>query len=226
MKKRTKLIWRLFSSYLLITLLALAAIGWFASAFIQRFYLSQTADDLEARAGLLKAQIATHLEPLQPEQIDALCKSAGQLSETRFTVILPNGLVLGDSREEPRHMDDHSNRPEIKTALGGSRGQSTRYSNTLLQRMMYVAIPIESDSGVKAVMRAAIPVTAIDDALKSLRLEFLLGAIAVAILAIIAADRACRPSSLRIIRSFEKFLPLSPIFVSDPNIKLTFSRQL
>ena len=182
MKKRTKLIWRLFSSYLLITLLALVAIGWFTSAFMQRFYLSQTADDLQARAGLLKAQIAKHLKPLQAEQIDALCKSAGQLSETRFTVILPDGLVIGDSREEPRHMDDHSNRPEIMRALEGTRGQSTRYSNTLLQRMMYVAIPVESGSGVMAVVRAAIPVTAIDEALKSLRLEFLLGAVVVAIL--------------------------------------------
>lgn len=183
MRKRTKLIWRLFSSYLLITLLALVAIGWFASAFMQRFYLSQTADDLEARAGLLKAQISTYLDPLQAEQIDRLCKSAGQLSDTRFTVILPDGIVIGDSREEPRHMDDHSGRPEIVTALDGTRGQSMRYSNTLLQRMMYVAIPIKQDSALTAVIRAAIPVTAIDEALKSLRLEFFLGAIVVAILA-------------------------------------------
>ena len=108
MRKRTKLIWRLFGSYLLITVLALAAIGWFASTYMQRFYLSQTADDLEARAGLLKAQISSHLDPPQEEQIDALCKSAGIVSDTRFTVILPNGTVIGDSREEPRHMDDHS----------------------------------------------------------------------------------------------------------------------
>ena len=182
MRKRTKLIWRLFSSYLLITLLALVAIGWFASAFMQRFYLSQTADDLEARAGLLKAQVSSYLDPVRAEQIDKLCKSAGQLSDTRFTVILPDGIVIGDSREAPRHMDNHSGRPEIVTALEGTRGQSTRYSNTLLQRMMYVAIPIESGSGVKAVIRAAIPVTAIDHALKSLRLEFFFAAILVAIL--------------------------------------------
>ncbi|MGD2011972.1 MAG: PAS domain-containing sensor histidine kinase, partial [Desulfobacterales bacterium] len=111
MKKRSRLIWRLFGSYLLLTILALAAIGWMASTFMQRFYLGQTADDLEARAGLLNAQISAYLDPPQEERIDALCKSAGRLSGTRFTVILPDGTVIGDSREEPRHMDDHSNRP-------------------------------------------------------------------------------------------------------------------
>jgi len=183
MKKRSRLIWRLFGSYLLLTILALAAIGWIASTFMQRFYLGQTEDGLEARAGLLKAQISAYLDPPQKERIDALCKSAGQLSDTRFTVILPDGTVIGDSREEPRHMDDHSNRPEVTKALSGKRGQSTRYSNTLLQRMMYVAIPVETNDRLTAVIRAAIPVTAIDDALTSIRLEFFFGAIVVGLLA-------------------------------------------
>jgi two-component system phosphate regulon sensor histidine kinase PhoR len=183
MRNRIKLIWRLFGSYLLITILALLAIGWLASTFMQRFYLGQTTDDLKARAELLKAQVSAYLDPPQSADIDALCKSAGRLSGTRFTAILRDGTVVGDSREEPRHMDNHAGRPEIVKALAGQTGQSTRYSKTLLQRMMYVAVPVKSSSGVAAVIRAAIPITAIDDALKSLRLKMLFGGIAVAILA-------------------------------------------
>ena len=183
MKKRTKLVWRLFGSYLLITVLALLAFSWFASTSMQRFYLSQTADDLQARAELLKTQVQNHLEPLAPETVDELCKSAGRLSGTRFTVILPNGTVIGDSREKPLRMDNHLQRPEILQAISGSRGQSMRYSNTLLQRMMYVAVPVKGEASVIGVIRSALPVTALDDALASLRLKFFFGGVAVAVLA-------------------------------------------
>ena len=49
MKKRRRLIWRLFPSYLLITLLSLLAVSWFASTYLRNFYLDQTAVDLALR---------------------------------------------------------------------------------------------------------------------------------------------------------------------------------
>ena len=102
MKKRRRLLWRLFPSYLLITLISLLAVSWYASEAMRQFFLDQTATDLKARAALLEKQITSFLAPLDAEAIDSICKEAGRLSATRITVILPDGIVIGDSRETPR----------------------------------------------------------------------------------------------------------------------------
>jgi len=77
---------------------------------------------------------------LNAAEVDAICKEIGKQSATRITVILPSGQVIGDSRETPHQMDNHADRPEIAMALAGNPGQFTRYSNTLRQQMMYVAV--------------------------------------------------------------------------------------
>ena len=64
MSKRKKLIWQLYPSYLLITLLSVLAVSWYASSALRHFFLEQTATDLETRAFLVEKQIVSHLEPL------------------------------------------------------------------------------------------------------------------------------------------------------------------
>ncbi|MGB5987702.1 MAG: ATP-binding protein [Desulfobacterales bacterium] len=183
MKKRKRLIWRLFPSYLLITLLALISVSWYATRSLGHYYLDQTATDLEARAYLLEAQIRQFMSPLDPPGVDAFCKAAGKRSATRITIILPDGKVIGDSRETPRHMDNHAERPEIAQALSGERGSAIRRSSTLLQRMMYVAIPIIENGQTVAIVRTALPVTAIDEELTAIRIRIALGGLLIAIIA-------------------------------------------
>ena len=130
MNKRKKLIWQLFPSFLLITLLSLLAVSWYASSSLHHFFLDQTAADLRIRALLVEKQIVAHLAPLDAAEVDAICKEFGKQSATRITVILPSGQVIGDSRETPHLMDNHADRPEIGMALKGNHGQSTRFSNT------------------------------------------------------------------------------------------------
>ncbi|MGD9236731.1 MAG: ATP-binding protein [Desulfobacterales bacterium] len=183
MKKRRRLLWRLFPSYLLITLISLLAASWYASEAMRRFFLDQTATDLKARAALLEKQIAGFLRPLDAKAIDSICKEAGRLSTTRITVILPDGTVIGDSRETPHLMDNHANRPEISKALGGQPGQSMRFSNTLMQRMLYVAVPIKDRQAVVAVLRTSLPATAVDAEIRSIQLKIALGGCIIALLA-------------------------------------------
>ena len=64
MNKRKKLVWQIFPSYLLITLLSLFAVSWYASKSLQQFYLDQTAKDLYTRAQLLEKLVIGHLSPL------------------------------------------------------------------------------------------------------------------------------------------------------------------
>ena len=183
MIKRKRLLWQLFPSYLVITLISLLAASWYASEAMRHFFLEQTATDLKARAALLEKQIRGMLSPLQTEIIDAICKEAGRLSATRITVILPDGTVIGDSRETPGLMDNHAGRPEIAEALGGQTGQSLRFSKTLMQRMLYVATPIKERQEIVAVLRTSLPATAVETEIRSIQLKIALGGCIIAFLA-------------------------------------------
>jgi two-component system phosphate regulon sensor histidine kinase PhoR len=183
MKRPKPLLWRLFPSYLLITLISLLAVSWYASEAMRQFFLDQTAADLKARAALLEKQIQGLLSPLRTETIDAICKEAGRLSATRITVILPDGTVIGDSREKPHLMDNHANRPEIIHAFAGQTGRSLRYSNTLMQRMLYVATPLVDNQRIMAVLRTSLPATSVEAEIKSIQLKIALGGCIIALLA-------------------------------------------
>jgi two-component system phosphate regulon sensor histidine kinase PhoR len=183
MKKRRRLLWQLFPSYLLITLISLLAASWYASEAMRHFFLDQKAIDLKARAALLEKQITGLLSPLQKNAVDSICKEAGRLSATRITVILPDGTVIGDSRETPRLMDNHANRPEIIPALAGKAGKSLRFSKTLMQRMLYVAVPIKDRQSVVAVLRTSLPANTVENEIRSIQLKIALGGCIIALLA-------------------------------------------
>ena len=197
MNGKKRLIWQLFPSYLLITLLSLLAVSWYASSSLRHFFLDQTAADLKTRALLIEKQIVTYLAPLDAAAVDTICKDIGQHSATRITVILPSGKVIGDSRETPQQMDNHANRPEIAAALKGTIGMSRRYSNTLMQKMMYVAIPLQRDQAPFGVIRVSLPTTSIDQELQSIQIKIALGGFFIALIAagisLLISRRISRP---------------------------------
>lgn len=197
MKKKKRLIWQLYPSYLLITLISLIAITWYASNSLRSFFHEQTASDLEARAHLFEAQILDLFDPLDEKGIDELCKVVGKPSLTRITVILPSGKVVGDSEEDPATMDSHIDRPEVIQALRSSFGTSVRYSRTIEKDLMYAAVTLRKDSHTVAIIRTSIPVNAIDDALKDIQIKIAAGgliiAVIAAILSLLISRRITRP---------------------------------
>ncbi|MCS7305869.1 MAG: ATP-binding protein [Thermoguttaceae bacterium] len=89
------------------------------------------------------------------QSIQELCVQMGRASQTRITLILPNGSVLSDSEENPNLMEPHGTRPEIAQALQGQSSTSLRYSHTLRQWMFYAAVPIQQGGQTLAVLRLA-----------------------------------------------------------------------
>ena len=196
---RKHLLWQLYPSYLVITLIALVAVSWYFSRSLRNFYLDQLADGLESRAYLAKEQISAALDANDNTGIDKICKTLGSASSTRITVVVPSGKVFGDSDEDPAVMENHADRPEIREVLvsGKTRGQSLRPSPTLGINMMYVAVPLKRQNETVGVVRTAIPATAIDAALKNIRTKILWGGLAVAIcvagLSLAISRRISRP---------------------------------
>ncbi len=198
MKKNRKLIWQLYPSYLMITLASLLAVGWFTSGALRHFFLETTESSLKTQCLLLEKRITRYFTPLDAASIDKECKSSGGNAPTRITVILSDGSVVGDSEENPSKMDNHRDRPEVVSAFSGIAGSSTRYSNTLRQKMMYVAIPIIQKNGLKGILRASIPITDIDNKIKKVQTKIAWGALLVACLASIISFLVSRRISLPI----------------------------
>ena len=180
-----RLLWQLYPSYLIITLIALFATGWYSLRSFGEFYLEQIVEDLESRAYLTKEQILDALEQNDIDEVDRLCKELGSISSTRMTVVLTSGKVIGDSQEEPAKMDNHGNRPEIIQAFNEGKGQKLRTSPTLGINMMYVAIRLRRDQDTIGVVRTALPVKGINQALYDIYLKIFLGALAIAVCAAI-----------------------------------------
>ncbi|MFV9691805.1 MAG: ATP-binding protein [Desulfobacteria bacterium] len=197
MPKKKRLLWQLYPSYLLITVISVMGVTWYASSSLRQFFLGQTASDLEARARLVEKQIEECLDPPDEKCVDLLCKRIGRRASTRITIILPSGKVIGDSREDPAKMDNHVDRPEFMQALTGPSGNSMRYSRTLEKNMMYVGIPVRANEQTLAVVRTSIPVTAIDVALKEIQIRIagagLVIALFAAALSLIVSRRITRP---------------------------------
>ena len=194
---KRRLFWQIFPSHLLITLMALVAVAWYTSNAIRHFYIEQTASDLEARARLFEEQIKAHLQPVDEHIIDRLTKKAGTHASTRLTVILPTGRVVGDSDENAETMDNHADRPEFLGALKEARGVTLRYSVTLKNDLLYVAVPVEQGSRIVAVVRASIPISAIDKAFHAIQQKVLLAGLLMALfaagLSLLVSRRITRP---------------------------------
>lgn len=112
------------------------------------------------------------------ESLDALVDGLGDAFDDRITVIGFDGRVLGDSwiaTAEVPAMDDHRDRPEVIQALATGRGQSRRYSHTLKNELIYVAVAFERGEH-RDVMRASRPLAEIDEAAARLRTVLLLAA--------------------------------------------------
>jgi len=202
MKKPEKFIWRLFFSYIFITIGALSAAGWYFVHSLDAFLNDLVVVELSERARLLRDQILPHLEPPDPSAADAVCKQAGKTSETRFTVILPSGVVIGDTWETPQNMDNHAGRPEIAGALAGGQAASRRFSNTLQRNVVYVAVSVTRDSLPIGVVRAAIPLARIEALIANARAQFwgiggILGLLALAVTFVISRQYGRKLQALK-----------------------------
>ena len=193
------LIRQLFPSYLVVAIISLVVVGWYASRTLSDFYINQIVSGLESKARLIETQMPEGFQTGGYDRVDALCKQLGSAGDMRVTVILPSGLVIGDSQVDPATMDNHSNRPEIIRAMSRKDGVgiATRYSGTLGLRMKYVAVAIKGDGQIKGVVRTSVPATVIEKALASMHMRIVkagvIAAIAAAVLSLVFSRRISRP---------------------------------
>ena len=64
----------------------------------------------------------------------------------RLTWIAPDGTVLYDTQADASTMENHAAREEVQQALAAGEGESSRYSQTLLEKTIYVARRMDDGS--------------------------------------------------------------------------------
>ena len=140
----------------------------------------QTIFQLEKQAYLLLESV-NEISKLDKSEANAIANRLGEASDSRVTLILNDGTVVGDSsltKEQISILDNHINRKEIQEALLNGKGWSSRYSSTLDQQLLYFAVT-DQDVLNPNIIRIAVPYTYLDRVISSLNISiFLIGAVA------------------------------------------------
>ncbi len=178
--------WKQFISSFLIIVLVLFLFTFLVIGELNKYDKSLTKERLLTTANLSTQVLKSSLETPTIEGVQSIVSGLGEKTGVRITVIDKNGVVLGDSKKNPREMENHSERPEFKQAFNEGFGESTRYSSTLQKEMFYVAVPYQDKNGkTTAIIRTALPLSIIQQALIPLESKVIYMGIALTILALL-----------------------------------------
>mgnify|MGYP006418532961 FL=1 len=165
---QSKLLWQVWGLLCALVLISALSIGYFAA--------QQVASD--ARAAIEES--LAHQVQLLKQFYNPLILQEAALpviqSEQRITILGPDGTVLSDNREDAGLMENHLKRPEILAASAQTTsaiglGIAQRYSTTLEQDMLYVALALGSPDAPTGYVRVSTPLTSIEQKVNAMRLQ-------------------------------------------------------
>ena len=148
---------KVFASYLILVLLAIAVLDFFLTPKILEIMTKNIEDEMFGMARVITLMSREGIESKVPD-------IAKQL-KVRVTLIDPSGRVISESQADEKKMDNHLERPEIQQAKTVGYGKATRFSVTLQESMLYVALPIKENAEIKGYIRLARPLTEVRESL-------------------------------------------------------------
>ncbi len=147
---------KIFAGYFTIICMLSVSISFFSFRIIKHYHIKSLTGEMLKQGKTLLLKITPLLEHNSMKELDNLVKLLGSDINTRITVIDVNGVVLADSKKNPAEMENHKTRPEVIQAIYGSMGSSMRFSTTVRQQMLYVAIPVKKADRVSWVLRISL----------------------------------------------------------------------
>lgn len=163
------LFFKFFFSFCLIILLLSILIFSFSFRTIRSHYINTLSLGLKNLAYTLKLKVLPLIEEKDFKRLNSLVKEIGKNIKTRITIIAPSGKVLADSEKDPHLMENHNDRPEVKQAKIKGSGKSLRFSTTVKEEMLYVAIPVKSKEKFLGVLRVSLFLKDINKLLNNLK---------------------------------------------------------
>lgn len=146
-----------------LVLLSALSLGYLALNQVQADARASIESSLAEQVHLLKQVYEPPMAGLKPLPLIT--------SQQRITVLDPLGVVLYDNKKDARLMENHLTRPEIALAAsgGGEIGMAERFSATLDQEMLYLALTLGPDSSRTGYVRVSMPLTSIDEKVDRVR---------------------------------------------------------
>jgi len=187
--------WRLATAFIVLIIISIGGLSTYLMHFVRGSYLSNLDSQLTHQAQLVGDVSDSYFANGQTDDIDVLAKRLGEQIDARITLIDKDGVVLGDSDENPAVMENHGDRPEVIEALSTGAGSSIRYSTTLGCDMMYVAVPVTMNGEVVGIARVSLPLTEINKSLGHISRTIIAGAAIAAIIAILLAIQLSRTTT-------------------------------
>jgi two-component system phosphate regulon sensor histidine kinase PhoR len=179
--RRHGLIWHLNILFIVLIVVMAFAVSWYAARAVRGFHMERTKADLEVEADLVARIIISDISKGTEFKEAIPCSELAGLTMSRLTVVREDGTVLCDTKEEAGRMENHADRPEIIQALAGRTGESVRFSDTLRQNFMYVAVPVRFGNETYGVVRVSVPLTFIDQDMRDIRMRIFLGGLIAAV---------------------------------------------
>ncbi len=191
--------------------LTLTLVGFVGVAVLAAgIYLNQALESFAVEA--LQARLVTAARLLDDEArmllmqhaaagaVRGFALKAAERSESRVTLIAVDGRVLGDSEVDVPglgRLENHRDRPEVRTALAGGVGRDLRTSASIKTPLLYVAVPVRDGGRIAGALRLALPLAAVTSSHAALHRVMQAGglvALAVAFgIGIFVAGRVTRP---------------------------------
>ncbi len=178
--------------------LTLTLIGFVGISLIAAgIYLNQALETFAVEA--LEARLATAARLLMedarglvarragPDAVRAFAVRASEPSGSRITLIALDGRVLGDSdvlTAALPQVENHAGRPEVRAALAGHVGRHLRRSVTIDQPLLYVALPVRDGDQITAVLRLALPLSAVTASYRAIHRVMLIGGLVALLVAL------------------------------------------
>lgn len=125
---------KIFRSSVLVTLFVLLSSIILIMGILYDYFESQLINELKREAVYISRAIEKDGTDYLNDMNDG---------NERITLISPDGTVIADTVADAESLENHSERDEIKQAMRNGSGISSRYSDTLTEKIVYYAVKME-----------------------------------------------------------------------------------
>lgn len=211
---------KIFRSSVLVTLFVLLSSIILIMGILYDYFESQLINELKREAFYISRAI-------EKDGTDYL---NGMNDENeRITLISPDGTVIADTVADTESLENHSERDEVKQAMQNGSGISSRYSDTLTEKIVYYAVKMEDGNILRVSARHYTVVIIL--------LGLIQPILVVALIAILLSMWLCHRLSVKLVEPINKldleypennetYEELTPLLKKIANQRKTIEEQL
>lgn len=182
----SRLFRRVFGAILALSILGAVALMFLLSNWLSEAFVGQLRQRLHDTAYVLRDDVRDAFTGEPPPGLQAKLTRLAEETETRITLVLEDGTVIGDSQGTPAKMDNHADRAEIAEARRQGAGHAQRTSRTVGADMLYYALRVGTESQPIGYVRVALPTESVDAQVASIQRLILGTAVVVNLIALVA----------------------------------------